>query len=926
MSARIRPAISLGMLFGCLLVAVLFASSCRDASESSVSAPAVTATDNTASSGTDPMEDIPSDSTSTLLGSPRPSGASPTTTEQSTTTTAPAPTTSPPTTTISTTTTTTSTTLPPVTPDFEPGEFDFSLSVGGGHSCILLETGNITCWGANNWGQLGNGDTEDYIFLDEDLENSCPESDCNDFRLIQQISLGAAAVKGIHDAVGIATGSIHTCAHHTDSTISCWGNNSFGQLGNGKIGDNESSAQPLKVADIADATIIATGSYHNCALHADGTVSCWGSNENGELGNGQAGDGYHPLTQDEASPTPAKVSGITNAIEIVTGWGHTCVLHADRTVSCWGDFGIRQTKEPSKIENVNNVRKIVGESDFTCALHIDGTVTCWGDNSYGQINGLYEWQYDGPDSESRLAKIDVSYAVDIAAGSRHTCVLRRSGSVVCWGNSRSIGMQVRSDFDELPSASPPRFEVDLQDAIAIIASRGQTCALHDDKSISCWGQNHLQSLLERKIIASAIPVKVHDINNAVSIAAGWKHTCALLDGGTVSCWGNSEQGKLGNPTSIALGETPVMPYRVEGAVSISSNYEFTCVLHQSGNISCWGNNWAGQLGNGATGWGEFGPDNFSPWPVYADGISDAIQVAAGGSHTCSLNQDKSVSCWGSNNFGTLGNGKDGHGRALYSFLVETDPVKVLSINSASTISAGLHHTCALHTDGTISCWGLDNHGQLGDGESDFAAVDFSALFSSANIPTPVKVKGIANAKAIALGTHHSCALHNDATVSCWGNNLSGQLGDGTTTSSDLPIKVSGISDVSTIAAGDEHTCVLHTDSTVSCWGNSRAGKLGTSEMKLEDSRLITGLDVVTAAALAPNEALLRGSFVINEALEPAKVPNITDAVAIATGWQHTCAAHRDGTVSCWGDNRNSQLGDSAISSSVLPINLYLAFS
>lgn len=902
MRARTRPAISLGVLFGCLLVAVLFASSCSDASENSVSAPAATATDNTASSGADTAVDIPSDSTSTPPGSPGPSGASPTTTEQSTTTTAPAPTTSPPTTTISTATTTTTTTLPPVTPDFEPGEFDFSLSVGGGHACILLETGNITCWGANDWGQLGNGETQDYISLDEDLENSCQESDCDNFRLIQQISLGSAEVKGIDDAIGIATGSSHTCALRAEGIVSCWGSNSLGQLGNGKIGDNESSAQPLRVANIADATMIAAGLYHNCVLHADGTVSCWGNNEGGQLGNGQAGDGYHPRTQDESSPMPAKVSGITNAIEIVTTQSHTCVLLADRTVSCWGDFGIRQTKEPSKIENVNNVSKIVNGGGFTCALHTDGTVTCWGDNSYGQIDGWYQWSYDGPQSSSLMAKIEVTHAVDIASDSDHTCVLLSYGTVECWGNSRRVGIQVRSDYYELPSATPPRQVADLRDAIAIIASAGQTCALRSDKSIYCWGRNYLQDLRKNLIRASAIPVKAQNINKAVSIVAGLEHTCALLDGGTVSCWGNGAEGKLGNPASISLGETPVMPYRVEGATSISSNYEFTCVLHQSGNISCWGNNWAGQLGNGETGWGEFAPDNFSPRPVYADDMSDAIQVTAGGSHTCALNQDKSVSCWGFNNFGQLGNGKEGTGRPLYGFLVETQPVKVLDINDAKAVSTGWNHTCALHENGSVSCWGRDGHGQLGDGRSDFEIIDDPHIFSSSNTPTPLKVEGITDASVIALGAEHSCALHNNTTVSCWGNNLSGQLGDGTTTSSNSPIKVSGISDVSTIAAGHEHTCVLHTDGTVSCWGSSNFGKLGNGEMKIRDSS------------------------VVNEVLGPAKVPKITNAIAIAAGGQHTCAVHEDGTVSCWGDNRSGQLGDSASSSSVLPTKLDLTFS
>ena len=950
MRARTRPAISLGVLFGCLLVAVLFASSCSDASENSVSAPAATATDNTVSSGTDTAVDIPSDSTSTPPGSPGPSGASPTTTEQSTTTAAPAPTTSPPTTTISTTTTTTTTTLPPVTPDFEPGEFDFSLSVGSSHACILLETGNITCWGANDWGQLGNGETSDYIDLVEyaEIEIPCSGSDCDGLSLMEQISFGSAAIESIGDATDIAAGSNHTCALHTDGTVSCWGYNRSGQLGNGKSGDNEFSAQPIKIPGIADATAIDTGGWHNCALHADGTVSCWGYNDDGQLGNGESGDRDFS-SPPVFSPTPGKVLNITNATAIATGRDHSCALLADRTVSCWGNFHMGYdwyvdiNKEPVKIDDVNDAIKIVAGSFHTCALHTDGTVTCWGDDNYGQLEGLYDLTPGDPEhSPISFAKpeffaADHGLGVDIAAGDLHTCVLRKYGGVYCWGknwngqlgigepflNSMSAASgDVALDFSfeieypyslypyslstysrELDNSYPPRQAIGINDAIAILADENLSCALHEDSTVSCWGYNYFQSLSKGRIRASAVPVKAHNINNAVSVVTGLDHTCALHENNTASCWGNSRQGKLGNPIFVALGKSPAIAYRVEGAVSITSNNKFTCVLHQSGHISCWGNNWAGQLGNGAYGWGEFLPDQFSGEPVYANGISDAIQVAAGGHHTCALHQDNTVSCWGYNRYGQLGNGEANFEvNDYYAFQVEVEPVRVIGITDAIEISAGSFHTCALHPDETISCWGNDEDGQLGDGISDYQINDDDPLWlNRAIMSTPVKVKGITNAKAIASGARHSCALHNNATVSCWGKNKSRQLGDGTTTSSNAPIKVLGIADVKAIAAGHEHTCALHTDGTVSCWGSSNFGKLGSGEMKVRESSLI------------------------NEALEPVRVKNITNAVAIAAGGQHTCAIHEDGTVSCWGSNISGQLGEGFVTNSALPIQLETTF-
>ena len=824
--------------------------------------------------------------------------------------------------------------------------------MGGDHACLLSQ--NIVCWGNNTYGQLGNGETDINFYLNENINivPPCSGSDCDDLTLIEQVSQGSSTVMTVDDATAIVSGSIHTCALRRDRTVWCWGDNTWGQLGNGQSGDEEFSAQPLKVKDIADATAIATGVSHNCALHADGTVSCWGYNRYGQLGNGTYG-------RENNSSTPVKVQGVTDAVAIATSWSHTCALHTDGTVSCWG-YDYSNTifsAEPVKIDNVNNVRKIVSGYSHTCALHTDGTVTCWGDNNYGQIDGFGS----NPESNGTIISFgkpeffadEYGRGVDIVAGNFHTCVLRKYGRIYCWGrnwegqlgigepylgsisaiftdadfasylesgllnnherlwSSTTLNSQ-RTAARETAGYHPPSQALEISNAIAVFADGNITCALHENKTISCWGHNYFQSL-DGRIRASAVPVKANNVNDAVSVVAGLEHTCALHQDGTVTCWGSSRHGKLGDPAAVAFGESPVMPYRIEGATSISSGLKFTCVLHQSGKISCWGNNWAGQLGNGASGWGEFTPDHFAREPTYTSGINDATQVSAGGYHTCALHEDGTISCWGFNDYGQLGNGKERLEKTgyYYNFYVEVLPVKTVGIDDATAVSAGLEHTCALHSDGTVSCWGNHRFAQLDDNNPDARTQTAQIKIASTNLP--VKVHGITDAIAITSGNDHNCVLHIDETVSCWHGNVEAQLGDITITFSGMPTKVLGIVDVKAIAAGHDYTCALHTDGTVSCWGSSNFGKLGTDEMKVKESG--------TIYADTPIE-----NYVINEALGPAKVQNIKEAVAIATGSQHTCVAHKDGTVSCWGDNREGQLGDGFATNSAFPIELNPTFS
>jgi hypothetical protein len=173
------------------------------------------------------------------------------------------------------------------------------IAAGDTHSCARLSDGTVRCWGANNYGQLGNGTT---------TGSSTP-----------------VAVNGMTAAVEIAAGGKHNCARLSNGTVNCWGLNGYGQLGNGSTTTFFSA--PVVVSGMSTAIDIAAGANHSCAVLSNGTVNCWGDNSYGQLGNGTSGG---------ISRTPVAVSGISTATAIVAGGTHSCARLSDGTVRCWG--------------------------------------------------------------------------------------------------------------------------------------------------------------------------------------------------------------------------------------------------------------------------------------------------------------------------------------------------------------------------------------------------------------------------------------------------------------------------------------------------------------------------------------------------------------------------------------------------------------
>ncbi len=355
------------------------------------------------------------------------------------------------------------------------------------------------------------------------------------------------------------------------------------------------------------------------------------------------------------------------------------------------------------------------------------------------------------------------------------------------------------------------------------------------------------------------------------VSAGEGHTCAIAGTGSVSCWGVNTVGQLGN-NSTTSSTTPVAVNGLTNVVALSAGANHTCALQASGDVSCWGANNSGQLGSDGN--GEIGLPN-SLVPIAVLDLTNTVAIAAGENHTCAINSSNGVSCWGLNTSGQLGNG---------TTTGVIGPVAVAGLTNVVAISAGADaNTCALLADGTVRCWGSNSNGRLGNGDT-----------LGTTFLTPQTVTGVINAVALTSGHGHSCALLADGRVSCWGNNVYGQVGDSVTLGGGRPtaVVVGGVSNAVAVTAGGSYTCALAASGTVSCWGSNDRGQLGD------------GTKTSTVNAVAVNNL--------------SNAAAITAAGVFGGKLAHTCALKTDGTVSCWGGNDNGQVGDGSVVEALAP--------
>jgi alpha-tubulin suppressor-like RCC1 family protein len=334
----------------------------------------------------------------------------------------------------------------------------------------------------------------------------------------------------------------------------------------------------------------------------------------------------------------------------------------------------------------------------------------------------------------------------------------------------------------------------------IVSGGSHTCMIMPDRTAECWGDNRYGQLGDGTTADATTPVKVHGLSYVVALGAGEWHTCAVLATGPVRCWGDNTQWQLG----MAFPRRSFKPLltSVGPATQIAAGRTHSCAILINGEVSCWGDNRTGQTGL------QREPLTRPFLPVLVPGVVNAIAVAAGDEHSCAVQQDGQLLCWGNNHFGQLG-----HGIAEDRIFPPT-PVPITG--KALSAAAGGRHTCALLEDRTVQCWGHGVEGQLGDGlNKDSLTPVLVAAPESDGGTAPLE-----HVTAITAGSRHTCALLENGKVYCWGSNALGQLGrpEGKTTARPV---FTGLTDVIAVAAGGWHTCAIRTGGVTTCVGEMK---------------------------------------------------------------------------------------------------------
>ena len=344
------------------------------------------------------------------------------------------------------------------------------------------------------------------------------------------------------------------------------------------------------------------------------------------------------------------------------------------------------------------------------------------------------------------------------------------------------------------------------DALAPRLSTGgyHTCVAKNNGTLWCWGFNAGGQLGDGTNTDKYYPWQITSVGNSVvEVAAGFDHTCARMKDGTLWCWGLNGSGQVGDGSGINRN-VPVQLTTLGNTVAgVSAGDEHTCARKLDGSLWCWGNNAYGQLGDGTK--------TFQPAPVRVMVGTSFIEVSAGGYHTCARAGDGTMWCWGENNVGMLGDGTTTN---------RSTPVQVTGLPvPAAEVSAGEDHTCARLTDGTLWCWGWNFHAQLGDGSH-----------TDSSVPLWVDRLGT-QVTEVSTGRDFTCARKADASLWCWGYNDYGELGNGTVAEKTIPAAVSVIgANVDQVSAGQYFTCASDIYGNTWCWGSNLTGQLGTGTL------------------------------------------------------------------------------------------------
>ncbi|MEQ8275754.1 MAG: hypothetical protein RMA76_34435 [Deltaproteobacteria bacterium] len=369
----------------------------------------------------------------------------------------------------------------PIEPPVAPVDVPPVVAVGLGrrHSCAVTKLGELFCWGSGARGQTGHGDEE--TIGDDELPAQRSRVDL-----------------GHHFVIDVAAGHHHTCALTGAGEVLCFGVGAYGQLGLASTDDVGATSAPDTVTAIGgSAAQIVAGELHTCVLLDDGHVRCFGAGDDGRLGYG---DAQH-VGDDEAPHVRDFVDLGLNVVALAAGDAHTCALSVEGTVRCWGEnddgrlgYGMvgdigddESPKDAGLVPLPGLAVQISAGTSHTCAVLEDGGVACFGKNRYGEL-GTDSAETIGDDAHDTIVRVDLDLPVaEVSAGNFRTCVRFETGGVRCWGYPFDGGLGVGS----MTYAPSPRAAEDVglgMDAFSIASGGDHSCAIVEGRHLRCWGQ------------------------------------------------------------------------------------------------------------------------------------------------------------------------------------------------------------------------------------------------------------------------------------------------------------------------------------------------------------------------------------------------------------------------------------------------------
>ncbi len=787
------------------------------------------------------------------------------------------------------------------------GRYATKLALGNEFTCALLDNGDVKCWGKNSNGQLG---------LDNTAHRGDGPNEMGDF--LPAVNLG-------EPATDIIAADLHACALLASGAMKCWGYNGYGNLGRDSVvqlgdgaGEMATITSITPSLNLGGATIeeMAVNQNSTCIRDSSGRVKCWGRNNWGQLGRGNAttyGDG----------------AGEMAALPFVD-------LGTDPATS-----------------NPYTATMLRGGGHHFCALLNTGDMKCWGRNDYGQLgvgdagsrgDAVNEMGDDLPFTDVGLpAGVTIT---DIRPGNIETCALLSNGTVKCWGYN-AYGNHGREDtwqrgdaLNEMGTSLPIAMLGNYQGtSVPLRVSRLATgiyhvCALIDNGQVKCWGRNDYGQLGHQGTTQTGDGVgemgdnlrytRITDKNLMVvsklakSGASTTYHQCVIMSNKDMKCWGHNNNGELGyGDTTLGRGwstntmNDKLLPIdlgldsAVEWPVDAYVGNATTCMRTNLNRIKCWGYNGYGNLGYGDTlNRGDNPGEMGQSLPFIDLGAGRTVtDLTIGTHHICAILDNGKVKCWGRNDYGQLGQEnttqRGDNSNEMGDNLAYTE---LGTGRTAVSIEAGDQFTCAVLDNGRVKCWGYNQYGRLGQGNTtnrgdNAGEMGDGLAYTDLNLLTDGRT-----VTQLTAGYHYMCALMSDGYVKCWGYNGNGELGVGDTANrgdgagemgSFLPVIDFGQpttgNKVIEISAGDNSWCARFDNLKIKCVGynNGTYSPLGYEDTNNRgDSPADMGLNLTD----------------INLGTNPATgLP--WNVLQVEHFWYAKCAILESGNVKCWGANR-----------------------